>query len=67
MLHKLFTFAALGMITLTSLAASGCASDNGSAQRPYGLTGTSDDNSHNPRYIDSKGHYRSDWVGDNSH
>jgi hypothetical protein len=69
MLHKFFTIAMLGIISSTALIASGCASDNSGADKSYGLTGASasNDNASNPRYYDSKGHYRSDWVSQNGH
>ena len=63
MLHKLFTLATLGILTTTGLVASGCATSNTSDKPAYGLTGTSSqDPSRDPRYQDSKGHYRSEWA-----
>ena len=68
MLRKLFSIAALGLISSATLIASGCTSNGASSnsQQPYGLTGSQQvDDSRNPRYIDSKGHYRSDWASEN--
>ena len=71
MTRKLTTVAVLAAISLTSVFAAGCASDT--APKPYSLTGRADDKSavtedkpwRNPRYLDQKGHYRPEWVGQN--
>jgi hypothetical protein len=64
MLKKLLYVAALSLTAGSALLVTGCAS-NASSDRPYGLTGTTEKATQNdPRYLDSKGHYRPDWVND---
>jgi hypothetical protein len=65
MLRKLFTIAALGIVTSAGLLAMGCASGNNGNQ-PYAVTGSSNPTI-NPRYQDSKGHFRPEWVDDGKH
>ena len=63
MLKKLLSVAVLGIAASATLFTVGCASDS---QKPNSLTGNDttsvQPNSQNPRYLDSKGHYHSEWV-----
>lgn len=62
MTRKLFTFAALGVISAGALLAGGCASSTGG--RPYGLTGDTDASTpqSRARWTDDKGHYHAEWA-----
>ena len=65
MLRKITSVAALVLVVGGALAAAGCKSNgNATSEQPYGLTGSSQATApqNDPRYIDSKGHFRPDWV-----
>ena len=59
MFHKLLTVAFLASVSLTTLVAAGCASDNSS--QPRALTGERTTYNDNWRYTDDKGRYRPEW------
>ena len=74
MTRKLLTVAMLSVISVPTLFALGCASDN-QAAKPYSLTGSeSDKNVNTPhsfqeqvRYSDEKGRFHPEWVGQAGH
>ena len=59
MFRKVLTVVLLSTVSVGTLAAAGCASDN--ADRPSALTGDRSSMSDNWRYTDDKGHYRPEW------
>ena len=73
MTRKLVTVAVLAAVSLAGVFAAGCATDDRQSGQPYSLTGQADDKTGvpedkpwlNPRYVDSKGHYHAEWVGQN--
>ena len=64
MLRKLLNVAFLTVVSVTTLAAAGCASDNGNG--PNALTGDRAGQNDNWRYTDDKGHYRPEWRSSGS-
>jgi hypothetical protein len=58
MLRKLFTVVFLAAVSLTTLVATGCASN---ADRPDALTGQRPTYNDNWRYTDDKGRYHPEW------
>ena len=58
MLRKLFTVVFLAAVSLTTLVATGCASNT---DRPDALTGDRTTTNDNWRYTDDKGRYHPEW------
>ena len=63
MWKKAFVLTVLGMATMVSSLATGCASSSG--EQPNAVTGISSNlpDSQNPRYQDDKHHFHPQWVG----
>jgi hypothetical protein len=70
MLKQLVNIVAVTAVGASAVLAGGCKSgstQSAQPQQPYALTGNqapARDVQNDPRYLDSKGHFRPDWVAD---